>query len=127
MAQKTLSDLEQQVMNFIWGRKETSVRDIVEELSKHRKIAYTTVATIVQRLENKGFVVRKEVGKTNFYRPKLGKEIYAKRIADSFIKRFVGSFGDAAIASFAEGLEDLSEEKRRYLISMLQKNEKNKH
>lgn len=127
MIQKTLSDLEQQVMNFIWERKETSVRDVVDELSKHRKIAYTTVATIVQRLENKGFVVRKESGKTNFYKPRLGKETYTKRIADSFIKRFVGSFGDAAIASFAEGLEDLSDDKRKYLLNLLQKNEKNKH
>lgn len=124
MVQKTLSDLEQQAMNLIWERKETSVRDVVNELSKHRKIAYTTAATIVQRLKNKGFVAKREQGKTNFYKSKLGKEAYTKRIADSFIKRFVGSFGDTAIASFAEGLGDLSEDKRKYLLNLLQKNEK---
>lgn len=126
MVQKTLSDLEQQAMNYIWDHKECSVRDVVEHLSKNRKIAYTTVATIVQRLENKSFVVKKEQGKTNFYKAKLGKEAYTKRVADSFIKKFVGSFGDVAIASFADGLDDISPDKRKYLLSLLQKNDKNK-
>ncbi|OGH05825.1 MAG: hypothetical protein A2W22_05140 [Candidatus Levybacteria bacterium RBG_16_35_11] len=126
MAQKTLSNLEQKVMNFIWLKKGCCVREVVDELNKEKKIAYTTVATIVKRLENKGFILKRQLGKTNFYKAKFGKETYTKRIADSFIKRFVGSFGDVAIASFAEGLDDLSEDKRRYLLNLLAKNEKNK-
>ncbi|HYM94498.1 MAG TPA: BlaI/MecI/CopY family transcriptional regulator [Chitinophagaceae bacterium] len=121
MAQKTLSDLEQEVMNFIWDKNESSVRDVLEYLNKTRKIAYTTVATIIQRLENKGFLIKREQGKTNYYKAKLAKQTYTKRIADSFIKKFVGSFGDAAIASFAEGLDDLSADKRKYLLSLLEK------
>lgn len=126
MMQKTLSNLEQKVMSLIWECKECTVRDVVDEFNKSRKIAYTTVATIIQRLENKGFVVKKEKGKTNFYKARLGKETYTKRVADSFIKKFVGSFGDVAIASFADGLDDISEDKRKYLLNLLQKNDKNK-
>lgn len=121
MAQKTLSELEQVVMNFIWEHKESSVRDVVDELNKDRKIAYTTVATIIQRLENKGFLTKREQGKINYYKEKFAKLTYTKRIADSFIKKFVGSFGDAAIASFAEGIEDLSDDKKKYLLSLLKK------
>lgn len=111
-------------MNFIWDYKECCVRDVFSELNKQRKIAYTTVATIIQRLENKGFVTKREQGKTNFYKAKQCKKEYTKRLADSFIKKFVGSFGDVAVASFAEGLEDLTDNRREYLLRLLQKNEK---
>ena len=121
MVQKTLSELEQEVMNFIWEHKESSVRNVLVELTKDRKIAYTTVATIIQRLENKGFLTKRGQGKTNYYKEKFPKLTYTKRIADSFIKKFVGSFGDAAIASFADGLDELSEDKRKYLLSLLKK------
>jgi predicted transcriptional regulator len=127
MQQKTLSNLEKEVMDIIWQKKESSVRDLVNELQKKRKIAYTTVATIVQRLENKELVVRREEGKTNFYKSKLTKESYTKRIAQGFVRNFVQSFGNTAVASFADSIDDLPADKRESLLKLLLANDKNKH
>ena len=127
MQQKTLSNLEKEVMDIIWQKKECSVRDVVNELQKKREIAYTTVATIIQRLENKELVIRREEGKTNFYKSKLTKESYTKRIAQSFIKTFVQSFGNTAVASFADSIDSLPTDKRESLLKLLLENDKNKH
>src|SRR5947209_4098486 len=98
MATKQMSELEQHVMDIIWAHQTCSVREIAEELSKERTIAYTTVLTIAQRLYDKGLVNRKEDGKAHVYLPKISKENYTKTIAKSFVKKFIGSFGDVGIA-----------------------------
>lgn len=127
MQQKTLSNLEREAMDIIWQKKECSVRDVVNELQKKRKIAYTTVATIVQRLENKGIVTKQEEGKTYIYKSRLTKESYTKRIAQGFIRNFVQSFGNTAVASFADSIDDLPADKRESLLKLLLENDKNKH
>lgn len=124
MKQKELSDLEKQVMDIVWKKKECSIREALEILKKKRSVAYTTIATIFQRLESKGFVKKEESGMAHMYRPILSKEVYSKNIAQSFLKTFISSFGDAAIASFAESIETLPKEKREYFLTLLKSHEK---
>ena len=117
--QRTISSLEQQAMDIIWDLKECSVRDALNKLKKHRAIAYTTVATIFNRLETKGLIKKQEQGKAYIYKPILSKKSYSKNLAQSFLKTFVSSFGDTAIASFAESIEELPKEKRAYFLKLL--------
>lgn len=125
MKPKQISELEQKVMNIIWELNNCSVKDVLIQIQNEKKIAYTTVATILQRLSEKGMVNRKE-GKSGFvYSPKVSKENYSKNIARSFLKKFISSFGDAAIASFAESIDDLPQNKRKYLLELLEKYDKN--
>jgi len=120
MNQKSLSHLEQQVMDIVWRRKECSVREAVEELRKTRKIAYTTVATIFRRLVTKGLLTMQEKYFAYIYSPKMSKESYSKKIANTFIKTFVHSFGDIAIASFAKSIDSLPKTKRAYFLKLLE-------
>lgn len=113
-------------MDVIWDYKKCSVRDVLNHLKRNKKYAYTTVATILKRLNEKGLVTKK-IGKGGyFYSPKLSKESYTKNIAQTFLKRFISSFGDTAVASFAESIEHLPKDKRKYFLKLLEKNEKNK-
>ena len=118
--QKTISSLEQQAMDIIWQLQECSVRDILHTFNKDRKIAYTTVATLCNRLETKGLVKKVEQGKAYIYKPIVSKKMYSKNIAKYFLHNFVSSFGDAAIASFAESIEELPKEKREYFLKLLE-------
>ena len=111
MAQKSMSKLEQEVMAIIWKCKSCSVRDVMSKLS-NTKFAYTTVATILQRLYKKGIVARKERGISFIYLPKVTKETYAKKLAQVFVKNFYSAFSDTAIVSFAESIETLPKEKK---------------
>ena len=123
MIQKSMSKLEQEVMAIIWKCKSCSVRDVMAKLA-NTKLAYTTVATILQRLYKKGIVARKGLGVSFVYLPKVTKETYARKIAQVFIKSFYSAFSDTAIVSFAESIETLPKEKKSYFLKLLQnKNE----
>ncbi|VVA43552.1 conserved hypothetical protein [Candidatus Roizmanbacteria bacterium] len=119
MLAKTLGELEQLVMEIVWRNKESAVRDVFQELRKKRSIAYTTVATVLQRLFNKDIVGRKAEKNGYRYFPKVSKESYAKSLTKSFVKKLEKSFGDVAISSFAEGIESLPKDKKNYLLKIL--------
>jgi len=119
MRPKQISEFEQEVMNIIWELKTCSVRDVLLEVNKNKQLAYTTVATILQRLYEKGLVVRKGEGNAFIYTPKLSKEIYSKNLAQSFISKFFNSFGDVGLASFAQSIDKLPKKKKEYLLELI--------
>ena len=121
MLQKILSPLEQEVMNIVWECEDCSVRDVLAKLDKEKRLAYTTVATILQRLFEKGLVRRKNEGLVVHYSPKISKTDYGKTLAQSFVSKFIKSFGDSAIASFAESIEKLPRAKKDYFLKLLSK------
>lgn len=123
---KTLGDLEKEVMDIVWEQKECTARDVLNKLGKKHNLAYTTVATMLQRLYDKGFVKRKGDRLGYIYTPTLSKELYSKKVVKRFIQKFIASFGDSAIVSFAESIDDLPREKRKYILKLLDEHDKNK-
>ena len=126
MKQKTLSELEQKIMDIVWEYNECSVRDVLLRLENKHKLAYTTIATILQRLYNKGLVTKKSTKSGYVYSYRVSRELYITNVAKNFLKKFLDSFGDTAVTSFAESIEKLPKEKREYLLKLLEKNGKNK-
>lgn len=113
-------------MDILWEKQTASVRCVLQELKKDRQIAYTTVATILQRLNEKGMVIKKEEKMGHTYLPKISKEDYIKGLSQSFLSNLVTSFGDMAIASFAHSIEDLPKQKKQYFLDMLNQYETEK-
>lgn len=122
----TLGNLEKDVMDIIWEMKSCSARGVLTVLQKDRKLAYTTVATILQRLYDKGLVARKNDKSGYIYTPKITKQLYSKNIAQSFLKKFIDSFGNTALASFVESIDKLPAKKREYFIKLLDAHDKGK-
>ncbi|MEK7186268.1 MAG: BlaI/MecI/CopY family transcriptional regulator [Patescibacteria group bacterium] len=121
-----LGELEKQIMDIVWEYRHCSARDVLTKLENEKKFAYTTIATILQRLYDKGLLNRKESAAGHIYSPKLSKEKYSRSIARSFLKKFINSFGDTAIASFANSIDKLPEKKRKYFLEILEGYDKNK-
>lgn len=126
MKNTNLGELEKQIMDILWEHKEYSARDVLIKLEKDKRLAYTTVATILRRLYEKGLVRRTEDKLGYAYSPKLSKESYSRNMAQAFLKKFINSFGDTAIASFAESIDKLPEKKRKHFLELLEKYDKNK-
>lgn len=126
MKSRSLGNLEQDVMNIVWKYEKCSVRDVLNHLRKNKKYAYTTVATILKRLHEKGLVTKKIGRESHIYSPKVTREMYTKNVAKSFLKRFINSFGDIGIASFAESVDKLPRQKRNYFLKLLNEYNKNK-
>lgn len=89
---KTLTKAEEQIMQILWDLKEGVVKDVVEQFDEPRP-AYTTVATVLKVLENKGFVSCRKIGNTNLFFPDVTKNEYARFQFGSLLKDyFNGSF-----------------------------------
>ncbi len=126
MKTANLGELEKQVMDIVWEQKQCSARNVLTKLEKDRKLAYTTVATILQRLFDKGLLSRKESNSGHIYSPKVTKKKYTNTVAKSFLDKFISSFGDTAIASFAESIDKLPDNKREYFLKLLGEHDKSK-
>lgn len=112
-------------MNIVWELETCSVRTVRQRLNKKKSLAYTTVATLLGRLYDKGLVVRKDKDFAVHYAPKVSREAYSKNMATSFIQKFFGTFGDIAIASFAQSVDKLPREKKKYFLRLLDQYDKN--
>jgi predicted transcriptional regulator len=129
MKSVSLGKLEQQIMDIVWESKNCSARDVLTQFdqeNQEKNLAYTTIATILQRLYDKGLLARKETSAGYIYSPKVSREKYTKNVANSFLKNFINSFGDTAIASFADSIDKLPEKKRKYFLTLLEEHGQNK-
>ena len=116
MAKETdvrLTKFELEVMAALWELGSASVREVQERLPERRRPAYTTVQTIVYRLEEKGAVRRvKKVGNAHVFEPVVTRRAAVRRLFDELLGFFGGS-PRTLMAQLVEGghltLEDLRE------------------
>ena len=73
---RLLTEAELGIMNQVWRLGSASVRQTMEALEPERKLAYTTVATILKILENKGFLESRKHDGVLGYTPKVAREAY---------------------------------------------------
>lgn len=119
---KILGCLEEEIMKIIWKIKEATVRDVLKNIKRDKKPAYTTIMTVMNRLEKKGILKRKLQDDSYVYKPTHNKENFlalsSKKIVDSLFKNF-GE--DLAIAQFMNHLEKVDTEKSKELKEKLKK------
>jgi BlaI family transcriptional regulator, penicillinase repressor len=91
MAGPKLTKLELQIMEVLWTRQNASIREIQETFPEKNRPAYTTVQTIVYRLENKKAVRRvKRVGNFHIFEAAVTRDAAQRRLVDDLIALFGG-------------------------------------
>ncbi len=108
-----LTKFEMEVMDALWELGSASVREIQERLPERRRPAYTTVQTIVRRLEEKGAVRQvKKIGNAFIFEPAMTRKAAHHRLIDDLLELFGGS-ARPLMAHLAEAgkldLEDVRE------------------
>ena len=89
---KTLTDQELEIMKIVWERRTATVRDVYEALLERRRVAYTTVMTMMKIMEHKGYLNRKQVERAYVYRPAQPKNSVIRVMVREFVNRvFNGS------------------------------------
>jgi predicted transcriptional regulator len=90
--QVRLTRLELEVMGAVWALGSGSVREIQEQLPEHKRPAYTTVQTIIYRLEEKGAVRRvKKIGNAHIFEAVVTRKAAHNRLIDELLHVFGGS------------------------------------
>ena len=115
---KTLTKGEEDIMKILWMLGKGTVNDILEHCDEP-KPKYTTVATFLKLLEDKGFAGHISQGKSNMYYPVVEQKEYAGSVAGNMIDSFFGG-SVLQMLSFFSSEKKLSAQEKQDLLKLAQ-------
>lgn len=115
---RDLPQAEFEIMSVIWDRGEATVREVRTALDGDRKLAYTTVATLLNRLRDKGYVEAEERDFAYVYRALVPREQVVRRKLDDLVQRVLEGHL-APLAAYIAEKRNLTPEQVRALEEML--------
>jgi predicted transcriptional regulator len=88
--------LQLRILQVLWTRGEAAVADVHADLKPERDLAYTTVATMLRKMETRDLVKHREEGRTFLYQAAVAAEQVGRSMTDHVVERlFEGSLADA--------------------------------
>ena len=113
----TLSKTEEQLMEYLWNQEKAFLKDLIDAFPDPKPAA-TTVATLLKRMKDKGFVGYKLYGNSREYHPMVKKSDYFSKQMKGMIKN---SFNDSVLqfASFFTKTSNLSAAELKELRNMI--------
>ena len=85
-----MSPAETEVLRLVWEPKKATVQQVYDTLPANRKVSYLTVATLLRRLEEKGYLKHQVRGKAFVYIPAAKKEDVINRTIGDLVQRLFG-------------------------------------
>jgi BlaI family transcriptional regulator, penicillinase repressor len=98
----TLTEQELEIMKIIWDRDSVTVRDVYETLLERRKVAYTTVMTMMRILEQKKYLKKSQAERAFVYRPSQPKRQVIGDMVQEFINRVFNGSAEPLLVHLVE-------------------------
>ena len=90
-----LGELQFRIMKILWARGEATVADVHGALAEGAALAYTTVATMLRKMEERGLVQHRSAGRTFVYQAVIAEAAVTRHMTDDLLDRvFEGSLAD---------------------------------
>lgn len=89
-------------MKVVWERREATVRDVYEALRERRRVAYTTVLTMMGVLERKGHLRRRAEGRSFAYAPTRSRARVLRSMVREFLDRVFGGRAEPLLVHLLE-------------------------
>jgi predicted transcriptional regulator len=109
----TLTAQELEIMKIIWQRESATVRDVYEVLLESRKVAYTTVMTMMKILEQKKYLKKTQLDRAYVYRPAQPQRQVVGAMVRDFVNRVFNGSAEPLLVHLVEehnlSREDLDE------------------
>jgi predicted transcriptional regulator len=99
---ETLTDQELEIMKVVWDLGQATVRDVYEKLLERRSIAYTTVMTMMNILEQKGQLKRAQADRAYVYRPAQPKQAVVREMVRDFVNRVFDGAAEPLVVHLVE-------------------------
>ena len=113
-----LGDLQLKIMKALWDRGEASVADVLQALGPGAGLAYTTVATMLRKMEARGLVAHRSEGRRFLYRAAVTPDAVTRSMADDILERlFEGRLAD--LLSHLLSTREVSREELRELERLI--------
>lgn len=97
-----LPEGQREIMEIVWDQGEVSVFEVREILGQTREISRTAVRTTMERMEEKGWLAHRVIGRTHFYRPLVSRDVsLGQRIVD-IVDKACGGEPDRLMSALME-------------------------
>jgi BlaI family transcriptional regulator, penicillinase repressor len=116
----TLTEQELEIMKIVWSRDVSTVRDVYEALLERRKIAYTTVMTMMKILEQKRYLKKTLQDRAYVYRPSKPKQQVIRGMVREFVDRVFNGAAEPLLAHLVDD-ERLSRHDLEEITRMIKK------
>ncbi len=107
-------------MKIVWRIGDATVRQVYEEVLKERKIAYTTVMTMMGILEEKKFLKKTTGEKAHVYRPAQAKSLVMSRMVNDFVQRVFNGSAKPLMMHLVES-EQITEDELKEISVMVKR------
>jgi BlaI family penicillinase repressor len=98
----TLTGQELEIMKIVWERDKATVRDVYEALLERRKVAYTTVMTMMKILEQKKYLKKTLAERAYVYRPAQPKRQVIGAMVREFVTRVFNGSAEPLLVHLVE-------------------------
>jgi BlaI family transcriptional regulator, penicillinase repressor len=98
----TLTDQELEIMKVVWELGQCTVREVYEVLLKRRRIAYTTVMTMMKILETKGFLKKSQEDRAYVYKPSQAQQSVIRGMVREFVNRVFNGSAEPLLVHLVE-------------------------
>src|SRR5260221_7365660 len=98
----TLTGQELKIMKVVWRLENATVRQVYEELLKQRRIAYTTVMTMMNILEQKGYLKKRQEERAYVYLPARPQKQVIGSMVREFVQRVFNGSAEPLLAHLVE-------------------------
>ncbi len=97
-----LPEGQREIMEIVWEQEEASVFEVREILGQSRDISRTAVRTTMERLEEKGWLAHRVIGRTHFYRPLVSRDVSLGQRIMNIVDKACGGEPDRLMAALME-------------------------
>ena len=105
-----LAELQLAIMQVLWERAEATVGEVRDALESWRSLAYTTIGTMLTKMEEKGHVKHRSDGRTNVYRPAIRRDQVSRSMVLDLSKRLFAGDVTQMVSHLLDGQSVTREE-----------------
>jgi predicted transcriptional regulator len=98
MERHTLGELQHAIMTVLWQRGEATTADVHAALQRERGLAFTTIATMLRKMEEKGVVAHRAEGRLFVYRPTVTEDQVRRSMVGELVARLFDGDPRALVA-----------------------------
>lgn len=118
-----LTEVELEIMSYVWDIGECTVHDVLEQLPSSRPLAYNSVSTMIRTLEKKGYVSSRKSGRVHIYSAAVSRPKYAKNKLRSIVSRLFKGSPSELVRTLVSS-EDLSDQELNEIDALIKERKK---
>ena len=115
-----LGRLELQIMNIVWDKRKATVHDVKEAISRGRKPAYTTILTMMRKLEAKGYLKHEVDDRTYVYQATISRRVVRHGVLGDMLDRLFEGSPSLLLSSLVEQ-DRITEEEMQEIRKLVKK------